>query len=306
MRAAGGAAEPGRAQAHRPRLLDYYWITQTEMMALSYLYTLCMWIHLMGPSLGTGFVYRFPSITMQRQRLKSEQSGTTGPPTTGSRTHLRTVIRPSFKTAYKQVTALEWRCCPGFVGDECREGVSLYEHMHSLTPFAAQSEFCSPSVSLIMALTAKRMNGNPSGERPAGRLVKRVALLQRAALLLQATGCRLWANKDPKGQATTGEIRNAETKHGLTTPTLDGTQTGHGRPPQCMNCTGFNDMTGRINAIESKIKLLEEGRLPLPMVRLPEGSTENEVDRPQPTPMGPPSYLPSGAKTCLWYEEQRC
>ncbi|KAJ0047377.1 hypothetical protein NL108_006684, partial [Boleophthalmus pectinirostris] len=33
----------------------------------------------------------------------------------------RTVIRPSFKTAYKQVTALEWRCCPGFVGEECRE-----------------------------------------------------------------------------------------------------------------------------------------------------------------------------------------
>ncbi|XP_072320135.1 uncharacterized protein col26a1 [Eucyclogobius newberryi] len=33
----------------------------------------------------------------------------------------RTIIRPSFKTAYKQVIALEWRCCPGFAGEECRE-----------------------------------------------------------------------------------------------------------------------------------------------------------------------------------------
>ena len=37
----------------------------------------------------------------------------------------RTLIRPSFKITYKQVTALEWRCCPGFVGEECREGEFL-------------------------------------------------------------------------------------------------------------------------------------------------------------------------------------
>lgn len=37
----------------------------------------------------------------------------------------RTLIRPSFKVTYKQVTALEWRCCPGFVGEECREGEFL-------------------------------------------------------------------------------------------------------------------------------------------------------------------------------------
>ncbi|XP_031647094.1 collagen alpha-1(XXVI) chain isoform X2 [Oncorhynchus kisutch] len=33
----------------------------------------------------------------------------------------RTVVRPSYKVAYRQITAREWRCCPGFVGDECRE-----------------------------------------------------------------------------------------------------------------------------------------------------------------------------------------
>lgn len=59
------------------------------MAALSLLYALCMWISLVYPSLGTGFVYHFPGITVQRQRIKSEQSGSTGPPGTGSRTQLR-------------------------------------------------------------------------------------------------------------------------------------------------------------------------------------------------------------------------
>ncbi|XP_068440916.1 collagen alpha-1(XXVI) chain [Clinocottus analis] len=134
------------------------------MMAVSFLCVLCMWISFVCPSLGTGFVYHFPRITLQRQRIKSEQSSSTGPPGARSRPQLRnwcqytvsrtvscqvlngtessvqrvvqgcrwpgpctkvisyrTVIRPSFKVTYKQVTALEWRCCPGFVGEECRE-----------------------------------------------------------------------------------------------------------------------------------------------------------------------------------------
>ncbi|XP_033971240.1 collagen alpha-1(XXVI) chain [Trematomus bernacchii] len=204
-------------------------VNQKEMMALSLFYALCMWISLVCPTLGTGFVYHFPGITLQRQRIKSEQSGNTGPPGTGTSTQLRnwcqytvsrtvtcqvhngtqttvqrvlqgcrwpgpcskvisyrTVIRPSFKVAYKQVTALEWRCCPGFVGEDCRE--------------------------------------------------------------------------------------------------------------ECLNCTSFTDMNSRINAIESKIQLLEEERLTLPVSSSPEGSTDNEVDRPQPTPIGPPSHLPPGGR----------
>ncbi|KAL6116057.1 uncharacterized protein ACO6RY_00752 [Pungitius sinensis] len=198
------------------------------MVAVSFLYVLCTWISFVFPSHGTGFVYHFPGITLQRQRIGSEQSGSTGPPGTGSRTQLRnwcqytvsrtvscqvhngtetsvqrvfqgcrwpgpcgkvisyrTLIRPSFKLTYKQVTALEWRCCPGFVGEECRE--------------------------------------------------------------------------------------------------------------ECLNCTSFTDMNSRINAIESKMKLLGEGHASLPTAgSLSEGSTDNEVVAPQPTPIGPPSHPPPG------------
>uniref|UniRef100_A0A4W3JMR7 Elastin microfibril interfacer 2 n=1 Tax=Callorhinchus milii TaxID=7868 RepID=A0A4W3JMR7_CALMI len=32
--------------------------------------------------------------------------------------------RPTYKVAYKVVTELEWRCCPGFKGEDCRAGHS--------------------------------------------------------------------------------------------------------------------------------------------------------------------------------------
>lgn len=57
---------------------------QRKKMALGYLYALCVWIGLLHPSLGTGFVYRFPGIALQRQRIHSEQGSSTGPPGAGS------------------------------------------------------------------------------------------------------------------------------------------------------------------------------------------------------------------------------
>ncbi|XP_075996935.1 uncharacterized protein col26a1 [Genypterus blacodes] len=199
-----------------------------DTMALSTLCALCLWISLFSPSLGTGFVYHFPTVTLQRQRIKSEHSGTSGPPGTGTQNQLRNwcqytvsktvtcqvqngtettvqrvfqgcrwpgpcaklisyraVVRPSFKVTYRQMTALEWRCCPGFVGEECRE--------------------------------------------------------------------------------------------------------------ECMNCTGFTDMSSRINAIESKMKLLAEGRTSLLLRTSPKGPGDNEVDGTQPTAIGPP-HLPPGSR----------
>lgn len=33
----------------------------------------------------------------------------------------QTHFRPTYKIAYKTVTQLEWRCCPGYQGYDCRE-----------------------------------------------------------------------------------------------------------------------------------------------------------------------------------------
>uniref|UniRef100_UPI00398ECDE2 EMILIN-2-like isoform X2 n=1 Tax=Pristiophorus japonicus TaxID=55135 RepID=UPI00398ECDE2 len=42
------------------------------------------------------------------------------PPTVVYRTH----FRPTYKVAYKVVTQLEWKCCPGFKGEDCKGGQS--------------------------------------------------------------------------------------------------------------------------------------------------------------------------------------
>uniref|UniRef100_A0A8C4YES4 EMI domain containing 1 n=1 Tax=Gopherus evgoodei TaxID=1825980 RepID=A0A8C4YES4_9SAUR len=34
----------------------------------------------------------------------------------------RAIVRPAYKVAYKTVTALEWKCCPGHSGVSCEEG----------------------------------------------------------------------------------------------------------------------------------------------------------------------------------------
>ncbi|XP_061734200.1 collagen alpha-1(XXVI) chain isoform X2 [Nerophis ophidion] len=198
-------------------------------MALMLLCTLCTC--LFSATTATGFVYRLPGISVQRQRVITQQSGSSaGTPATGSRAQLRnwcqyavsktvscqvqngtessvqrvfqscrwpgpcskvlsyrTVIRPSFKVAYKQVTALEWKCCPGFVGEECRQ--------------------------------------------------------------------------------------------------------------ECMNCTMLTDMSHRMDAMESKVKQLEERPSPSQTANNPpQGAADNEVDAPKPTPIGPPLYLPPGGR----------
>lgn len=34
----------------------------------------------------------------------------------------RTLVRPVYRVTYRKITSLEWRCCPGFHGEDCREG----------------------------------------------------------------------------------------------------------------------------------------------------------------------------------------
>ncbi|KAG7249225.1 hypothetical protein CRUP_006370, partial [Coryphaenoides rupestris] len=63
---------------------------------------------------------------------------------------------------------------------------------------------------------------------------------------------------------------------------------------ECMNCTGYTNMNSRLNAIESKIKQLEEAdSSPSARSSSTEVSSDNEVDGPQ-TP--PPAVVASGER----------
>ncbi|KAJ7309553.1 hypothetical protein JRQ81_007602 [Phrynocephalus forsythii] len=39
----------------------------------------------------------------------------------------RTIVRPTYKQAYKTVTALEWKCCPGHTGPNCETEMVSYQ-----------------------------------------------------------------------------------------------------------------------------------------------------------------------------------
>ncbi|KAL0994450.1 hypothetical protein UPYG_G00122420 [Umbra pygmaea] len=121
----------------------------------------CVCILMLSPSLskGTGFIYQFPGGTLQRIHTEHTAGPPAGSNTarrnwcqyTVSKTvscqvhngtetlvqrvfqscrwpgpcsnliSYRTLVRPSYRLMYRQVTALEWRCCPGFLGNNCRE-----------------------------------------------------------------------------------------------------------------------------------------------------------------------------------------
>uniref|UniRef100_A0A8C6ZGE1 Collagen type XXVI alpha 1 chain n=1 Tax=Nothoprocta perdicaria TaxID=30464 RepID=A0A8C6ZGE1_NOTPE len=117
----------------------------------------CCCLH--GCALGTGFLYQFPTSTLQHN-YPEQSSGSPGSGFTsrrhwchytvtrtvscqvqnGSETVIqrvyqscrwpgpcanlvsyRTLIRPTYKMSYRTVTTLEWRCCPGFTGSNCEE-----------------------------------------------------------------------------------------------------------------------------------------------------------------------------------------
>ncbi|CAL8375577.1 unnamed protein product [Gadus morhua 'NCC'] len=198
-------------------------------MALSFLYPLCVWFCVICTSMETGFIYQYPAVGLQR--VTAQQRSVSGPPgatqnqyrnwcqytvsrTVSCQVHngtettvqrvfrgcrwpgpcprlisYRTLVRPAYKVAYRQVTAREWRCCPGFIGETCRE--------------------------------------------------------------------------------------------------------------ECVNCTGYTEMSGRLNAIESKMKELAEASSSSssssPRTGRPEVAADNEVGGPRPTPPpgGPPAGGPS-------------
>nr|XP_056721411.1 collagen alpha-1(XXVI) chain isoform X3 [Euleptes europaea] len=113
-----------------------------------------------GRAFGTGFLYPFPASALPHNYPEASSGGPSGNGFTnrrhwchytvtrtvscqvqnGSETVIqrvyqscrwpgpcanlvsyRTLIRPTYKISYRTVTALEWRCCPGFTGSSCEE-----------------------------------------------------------------------------------------------------------------------------------------------------------------------------------------
>ncbi|MEJ1272664.1 hypothetical protein NN561_003517 [Cricetulus griseus] len=116
---------------------------------------------LCGSALATGFLYPFPAAALQQHGYPEQGAGSPGngyssrrhwchhtvtrtvscqvqngsetvvqrvyqscrwPGPCANLVSYRTLIRPTYRVSYRTVTALEWRCCPGFTGSNCDEG----------------------------------------------------------------------------------------------------------------------------------------------------------------------------------------
>ncbi|XP_023570081.1 collagen alpha-1(XXVI) chain [Octodon degus] len=113
---------------------------------------------LCGSALATGFLYPFPAAALPQHGYPEPGAGSPGSGYAGRRhwchhtvtrtvscqvqngsetvvqrvyqscrwpgpcaNLVRTLIRPTYRVSYRTVTALEWRCCPGFTGSNCDE-----------------------------------------------------------------------------------------------------------------------------------------------------------------------------------------
>ncbi|PNJ85581.1 COL26A1 isoform 1 [Pongo abelii] len=73
----------------------------------------------------------------------------------------RTLIRPTYRVSYRTVTALEWRCCPGFTGSNCDE------ECMNCTRLSDMSERLTTLEAKVLLLEAAERPSSPDNDLPA-------------------------------------------------------------------------------------------------------------------------------------------
>nr|XP_020861422.1 collagen alpha-1(XXVI) chain isoform X2 [Phascolarctos cinereus] len=100
---------------------------------------------------------------------------------------VRTLIRPTYKVSYRTVTALEWKCCPGFAGSNCEEGqFSVHSprgHPYHLCPTVAATKRIKMSQSPKTYSVSECMNCTRLND-----MSERLSALEVKILLLEAAG----------------------------------------------------------------------------------------------------------------------
>ncbi|XP_041504779.1 collagen alpha-1(XXVI) chain isoform X2 [Microtus oregoni] len=111
---------------------------------------------LCGSALATGFLYQFPAAALQQHGYPEQGAGSPG----NSYSSRRTLIRPTYRVSYRTVTALEWRCCPGFTGSNCEE------ECMNCTRLSDMSERLTTLEAKVLLLEAAEQPSGPDNDLP--------------------------------------------------------------------------------------------------------------------------------------------
>ncbi|XP_042095742.1 collagen alpha-1(XXVI) chain isoform X4 [Ovis aries] len=154
---------------------------------------------LCGSALATGFLYPFPAAALQQHGYPDPGAGSPGSGYGGRRhwchhtvtrtvscqvqngsetvvqrvyqscrwpgpcanlVSYRTLIRPTYRVSYRTVTALEWRCCPGFTGSNCDE------ECMNCTRLSDMSERLTTLEAKVLLLEAAERPSGPDNDLP--------------------------------------------------------------------------------------------------------------------------------------------
>nr|XP_023511154.1 collagen alpha-1(XXVI) chain isoform X2 [Equus caballus] len=152
---------------------------------------------LCGSALATGFLYPFPAAALPQHGYPEPAAGSPGSGYAGRRhwchhtvtrtvscqvqngsetvvqrvyqscrwpgpcaNLVRTLIRPTYRVSYRTVTALEWRCCPGFTGSNCDE------ECMNCTRLSDMSERLTTLEAKVLLLEAAERPSGPDNDLP--------------------------------------------------------------------------------------------------------------------------------------------
>ncbi|EHB01676.1 Collagen alpha-1(XXVI) chain [Heterocephalus glaber] len=170
----------------------------------------------------------------------------------------RTLIRPTYRVSYRTVTALEWRCCPGFTGSNCDEGA-----LQTVGPGQLEEgQLRVGSFHHLLLLSghqASKCRGDTAHSGGQGRkaLCDAQAQLDMRALLSETELDRHMTGTSPR-------------------PCTPHTHTPVRVRSECMNCSRLTDMSERLTTLEAKVHLLEAAEQP--------SGPDNDLPAPQSTP----------------------
>uniref|UniRef100_A0A3B3ZGL5 Uncharacterized protein n=1 Tax=Periophthalmus magnuspinnatus TaxID=409849 RepID=A0A3B3ZGL5_9GOBI len=195
-----------------------------------------------------------------------------------------TRFRPTYKIAFKRVTDLEWRCCPGFTGLDCKDmkphtpgthrvrpfNTFLFVHKSVILPVSPKKSF-----SCVIPGTERRETGQQEtrhgGPDKVRHLEDEVQRLSQTVLDLQSTLTGLTNNlktnlEDDTKKMLVTLFNNMRPPENSTTPTqeespavLDGHQTNRGG---VVGDKAIEKIVARLddmnNALKSKDEALED------------------------------------------------
>ncbi|CDQ74443.1 unnamed protein product [Oncorhynchus mykiss] len=190
----------------------------------------------------------------------------------------RTFYKPKYKVGYKRITALEWRCCPGYSGENCydgptslppfkggaphRPGIKGYPHGHPQPPLIQKPPDSRPIPTGQLPTGNGKPNYGESRQFGGDRLDRMEEDLLRLTQDLDILNGVMASLEDRLHLSLREDTKNMLGSLFSTVPRLSDTSVGFGVIPDGTpdgleggeGLPGFGDLAGRVTEVKDELK----------------------------------------------------